>query len=153
MGNLKTDELWESAWTVRNNSSKLFFVISSWWCPTHTVEVLVCFGFKSMTWKLSETFSGYINMEQFISAQSGPAKTFRQNCKPVSLLIKQFVELILLLISNVISHEICWKPVNEEMWETQSKWLKKRRRTKLNWVFLHIGVNCVIVSLIQKRSS
>lgn len=62
------------------------FVTSSWWCPNHTVEGLV--------WKLSETFSSYINMEPFISAQSGPAKTF-SNCKAASLLIKQFVERIL----------------------------------------------------------
>lgn len=34
------DEIWESAWSVKawHNSSKLFFVTSSWWCPNHTVK-------------------------------------------------------------------------------------------------------------------
>lgn len=68
-------------------------------------------------------------MELFISAQSGPAKTF-SNCKAASLLIKQFVERILLLISKLFHMK---SAESQKVTRCEKhKVLEKRRRTKLN---------------------
>lgn len=78
--NLKTDNKGAMKYENRPEALRLDIIhLNSFLSPRHggvpITQWKVWFGFKSMTWKLSEAFSGYINMKQFISAQSGPSKT------------------------------------------------------------------------------